>query len=483
MASSTSAALDYFTIQKELTQLAREDFNAFVERVMRDERTGEYLEQAPVHQAWAELADEHDKLVLWSHVEAGKTTQMSIARPLWLLGRDPTARIAVVSNTHGQAKKIVGPIKQMIERSQDLHEVFPHLQPSEPWTDTTLTVKRPFVAKDPSIQALGLHGNITGARLDYLICDDILDWENTRTKDGRDSTWDWIQSTLIGRLTSRARVWIIGTAYHPDDALHRFAKMPGFRAFLYPMVDEKGEPRWPARWPRERVEKARKEWDPIVFARQALCKARSDEGSRFKSEWIEQCRRLGEGRKIGTGIQKIPAGCKTFTGVDLAVQVKDSADRTCMFTILVDGFGNRRVLECVSGKWPGEEICQRVASAQNRWQSIVIVENNGAQDYIRQRLGDKYGFPCHGFTTGSNKAHPEFGVESLAGEMAQGKWIIPCVNGFSTPELEEWISELLYYEPSKHTGDRLMASWFAREGIGMATRNQSSSFRLDIRSR
>jgi hypothetical protein len=26
------------------------------------------------------------------------------------------------------------------------------------------------------------------------------------------------------------------------------------------------------------------------------------------------------------------------------------------------------------------------------------------------------------------------------------------------------VKEVLYYDPKEHTGDRLMASWFAREG-------------------
>ena len=30
--------------------------------------------------------------------------------------------------------------------------------------------------------------------------------------------------------------------------------------------------------------------------------------------------------------------------------------------------------------------------------------------------------------------------------------------------VREWVDEILYYDPVSHTGDRLMASWIAREG-------------------
>ena len=65
-------------------------------------------------------------------------------------------------------------------------------------------------------------------------------------------------------------------------------------------------------------------------------------------------------------------------------------------------------------------------------------------------------------TTGTSKADPVFGVESLAAEMANGKWIIPSKFNRAPNEAEEWIEEMLYYNPLNHTGDRLMAAWFAR---------------------
>ncbi len=68
------------------------------------------------------------------------------------------------------------------------------------------------------------------------------------------------------------------------------------------------------------------------------------------------------------------------------------------------------------------------------------------------------------FTTGKNKAHPEFGVESLATELANNKWLIPNKGGVLHKELADWVAELLFYDPREHTGDRVMASWFAREG-------------------
>jgi len=464
---------DLAAAKRQLLEFAREDINVFAHVVMKDEMTGRSLRNAQLHEAWHTLAEEHDRLLIWSAVEHGKTTQMSVLRPLWLLGRDPSRRIAIVSNTVTQATKIMRPIRSYIERSAELHQVFPNLRPTKQlWTNSSIIVDRPFVSKDPSIQALGVHGNITGARIDDLILDDVLDYENTRSAEARQDLWDWYHSALAGRLTARARVLCVGTAYHPDDFMHRFARHIGpDRAKRYPVLDpQTNAPRWPERWPAKRIEAKRQELTPIEFARQLLCVARDDADARFKKEWIDRCLARGSGKSLCYGMNSLPNGFKTYTGVDLAVQQKDGSDSTCLFTIAIHPNGDREVLNLEAGKWSGPEIVGRIIDAHKRFLSICIVENNAAQDFIIQFAKNQNAVPIRAFTTGRNKAHPEFGIESLAAEMANGKWIIPSTNGFPTnPEVQNWIQEMLYYQPSNHTGDRLMASWFAREGARLGT--------------
>jgi hypothetical protein len=442
---------------------------AFVAAVMTDETSGLPLKQAPVHKAWHNLADQHDRLLIWSAIEHGKTTQLAVARTLWELGRDPTLRIGIVSNTYGQAEKIVRSVARYIEQSEPLHRVFPELRKGEQWSAGKITVRRPYVSKDPSVQAVGVHGALLGARLDRLIVDDVLDYENTRTAKLRQDLWDWYHATLEGRLTARGKSLVIGTAFHPDDFLHRLARVPGWHAVRYPVVDEAGNPRWPERWPLARIEEKRARLGPMEFARQLLCVARADSEARFKREWLDRCLQRGNGKTVAFGLSVLPPGVKTYTGVDLAVQQHAAADSTVLFTIAVHPNGDREVLNCEAGKWAGPEIVQRIIDHHRRYMSVVIVENNAAQDFIVQFARGSYAIPIRPFTTGRNKAHPEFGVESIAAEMAGGKWIIPNAEGRCTPDLDAWLTEMLYYDPTAHTGDRLMASWFAREGARLGT--------------
>lgn len=464
---------------------ARKKPNAFMEYVMRDEETGNILRQADVHKSWQKLCDEEKRLLIWSHVESGKTNQISVGRTLYELGRNPSLRVAIVSNTQDQAKKIVGAVGKYIDQSDELHMVFPELQRGDTWTATSLSVKRPTVSKDPSVQAFGIHGAVLGARIDLLILDDILDFENCRTAALRQELWDWIHATLMGRMTRNSRIWVVGTAFHPDDALHRFARKSIFTAVRYPILHpETGKPRWPERWPIERVNERREEMSnvPTEWARQFLCVARDDSQSRFKQEWLDIAVQRGEGRRMAYALDRIPRGCKVYTGVDLAVQKHNAAGSTVLFTIMVHANKDREVLNIEAGKWSGPDIVQRIIDAHRRYMSICIVENNAAQDYLIQFTHQQAAVPIKPFTTGRNKAHPEFGIESIAEEMRGGKWIIPNTGGKLDPEVQEWMTEMLYYDPTAHTGDRLMASWFAREGDRMAS-NVVEYGRLDLTSR
>lgn len=471
------------TADEILCRLARVDPNAFMEYVMEDESTGAPLVQAPIHLAFQNLASEFDRLLVWAHIESGKTNQLSIGRTLWEIGRNPSLRVGVVSNTHDQAAKVVRSIAKYIEDSEKLHRVFPDLKKAEPWTSHALFVQRPTTAKDPTVQSCGIHGNITGARIDLLILDDVLDYENCRTPVLRQDLWDWYHATLAGRLTEYARVIAVGTAYHPDDFLHRLEKQPGWSAFRYPVIDpETGNSRWPDRWPMGRIEKKKVELGPLEFARQMLCQARDDAEARFKREWIDICLERGRGKYLLHGLESIPQGFSPYTGVDLGVKKKKTSGESVFFTILVHPDGTREVVGIESGKISGPDILNKIEDTHKRYGSILFVEDNAAQDFILQFSQSRSAVPVRPFTTGRNKSNPEFGVESIAAEMAAGKWIIPSGDGKLEPEVAEWVTEMLYYDPAAHTGDRLMASWFAREGA-RAKKKKAQWTRLDLMSR
>lgn len=484
-------AEQFIRVAKEARkELARLDPSAFAEYVGRHEGTGARLRQAPLHREFQELISNNTRVVLWSAIEHGKSFQVSVLRVLWELGRNPNLRVVLVSNTEKMAAKWVRAQQQYLtgtgEAAEALREVFPHLRPGKVWTSTAYNVARPFVSKDYSVQAIGVHGALLGARTDLLVLDDVLDYENTRTPDQRDNLKRWVRATLFGRLTAGSRVVCVGTAWTPDDLMHDLSVEDGWVAQRFPTIDEStGEPAWPEQWPLDRIRERERLLGPLEAARQLHCKGRSDAESRFREDWIKACLARGDGRRLSTGLVAVPPGYRIITGVDLGTRESKKSDRTVLFTIAVHPDQTREVLEVLSGQWEAPEIIRRILSAHQRFKSLVIVESNAAQDFVRQFLVSKRAIPIWPFQTGKNKHSPEWGVESLAVEMANGKWLIPSRGGqAATTEIEAWIKEMLFYDPNAHTGDRLMASWFAREGArARANKGRAQRGTLNLRNR
>ena len=447
-------------------EVARRDVNEFIELVAKDEDTGERVVQAPVHVAMQREAQAHDRVVIWSHIEAGKTTQMAVLRPLWRLGNDPSLRIAIVSKTTAQSQKAVGSIQSLIEKSDAVHEIFPNLSPGSKWTSSAFKVKRDVESRDFSVQALGIMSAVLGARLDDVTLDDVLDRDNTLTPAARADVSGWYRANIAGRMTRRGRVVAIGTPWHPEDLYHGFEASGGrWRCFRYPVIDpETGALLWPERWSHERIKERAAELGPLEAARQLYCLARDDGESRFKREWIDRCLARGNGRSMPHRLGHLPDGYVTYTGVDLGASDKKSSDLTVLFTICVHPNGDREVMCVESGQWTAPDIVSKIEDTHERFQSIVLVESNAAQGFIQQFASQRSSMPVLPFTTGKNKNHPELGIEGIGIELFNGKWIIPNQAGQCSPEVDAWIAEMLYYSPDKHTGDRLMASWFAREG-------------------
>lgn len=458
--------------KKALIREARIDPNTFIEYVIRDDLTGKRLVQAPYHEELQQLITDNDRVLIWGHVESGKTVNLAIGRTLYEIGRNPNIRAAVFSSREEQAVKIVSAVATYIRESPECAEVFPHLRPGSKWSTRAFNVVRQTKARDYTFEAFPIGGKATGTRIDWLVLDDVLTWDFALSKAKRRWLLDWFfSSSVMGRLSTNARVMLLGNAYHPDDLMHTVEKLDGWVAKRYPVLDEHGKPAWPDTWPEERIEKRRAEIPPDEFARQMMCLPIDETKARFRREAIDACLARGIGLNLVHNSRGLPGESFVVHGVDLGTRKKKGADWTVIFTLAVHANEDRQVLSIQRGQWDGRKIADMLLDTYDRFGGIFFVEDVAAQIFILDMLKAESAIPVHGFTTGKNKHHPEFGVEAMAAEFVAGKWIIPSqLKKPADPEIAEWISEMIFYEPTAHTGDRLMASWFAREAARLSGR-------------
>ena len=483
---------------------ARESFPKFFEFVMREEFTREPITTAPHQRVLMEFIMAHPKCLV--KLPPGMTKTYTCAGlALWLLGLDPTLRGMVVSATQGQAEKPVGMVRDYIEDSNELHATFPALHRStrkaDSWTQTELTVQRPRGIRDPSLRAVGAGTAVEGSRLNWVLVDDILSTDNCATPESRAKLYQWFTTVLARRIDTfgTPRFIVTNTPMCAGDLVDELEKngWPTISmrvdgtisisntdwdsALIRPETDESPDVRltahdpdpkntrglWDAKYPKHIVEDIRKEMLPQHFSRMFLMSNVDDETALCKQAYINACKR--EARRLG--IRHLPGRSMglelpIFSGVDLAFSEKGGADFTALFTFTIMPDGVRIPLYIDYGRWPIDVVISKLLGLHDTFGGVITVENNGAQKAVVEifRKMDR-SVPVRSHTTSSAKANPVWGVPALFTEMSNGAWAIPCDEQLriTDPRVQKWVDECLNYKPGEHTGDILMASYFARD--------------------
>lgn len=499
---------------KKRAQEARDDPNVFIE-FMGQVRGGKRARQHPVHREWQALwsgseditegrdrchATEYKqgngrRTILLAPVGHGKTTQL-VWRLLWEMGRKPDVTISIIGITEEHPIDLIGLLKAEIESNTRLRLVFPNLKKNtvQPkWAAKSFNIQRGMTSATPTVKAYGIGGKILGKRVDIIVCDDILNIENTLTVRQREKVHDWVSSEVLSRLLPPtpedpgARVWMIGHIWHKQDAMQRLKKLKTWTYARYECLipedpdgkacgvdidkaanDERYRPLIPTIMNRagiaEKAGELTRRRRPLML----LNRIPPDQFGRFRESWFDAM--LARGR----GLQFVDkwSGSMTFTGVDLGHDASDGHHKTVMWTAAVLPDGSRRVLDVRSGLWDGPEILDQIREVHRRFGSIIAVESNGAQRYIHQFADRLDVLPIKDHHTGMNKHDLSFGLESMGHEFEAAAWILPCDDNL-VPHVEvaEGIAGALDYNPADpvaHTSDYLMAWWICREAIRLS---------------
>jgi hypothetical protein len=199
-----------------------------------------------------------------------KSTTITAAYTLWRLMRNPNSQIVIVSKNESMAKKWMFQIQDwMTSRSfaklqEDFGPAGGFKETSPIWSRTQIYFGpelRDENAKDPTLEVLGMHGTIYGARADLIICDDIIDSTNAHDFDNQ---IEWLTGMVLTRPADQDKVLIIGTRIAPVDLYKELMNparydddTPPWTRFSTPAVLEfADDPEdWVTLWPRSNIKK------------------------------------------------------------------------------------------------------------------------------------------------------------------------------------------------------------------------------------
>lgn len=262
----------------------------------------------------------------------GKSDEVSIKFPAWVLGRHPDWPIMNASYSSDLSEKASGLCRDLV-RSEQYAQVFPRLKVKGDTKAKSYWQVEHGEKEDidhttgGSYQAVGVGGAATGFGAKILIIDDpVKNREEADSEVMRAKVWDWYASVARTRLEDDGAIIVIMTRWHEDDLAGRIlATGQQWHRICYPAIAEedervrkKGEALWKGKFPVSALEDIRKDSDERTwFALYQQQPKKSDKQS-FDPAWFPTWQH--------DDLKNVM--CNRYAMIDVADTKKDGADWT-----------------------------------------------------------------------------------------------------------------------------------------------------------
>lgn len=193
-----------------------------------------------------------------------KTSTISVAYTLWRILKNPATRVILISKKQQMASDFIYQIKDFLTNPnyRDLQVDFgpaEGFQESCPiWAANRFYFGpklRTEAMKDPTVQAIGMHGQLYGTRADLIILDDCIEPDNAHEYEKQ---INWLSRVVLTRPGKNGTVLVVGTRIAPIDLYGELRKpqySTGKKAWTYfaqPAVEEFADnpEDWKTLWPK-----------------------------------------------------------------------------------------------------------------------------------------------------------------------------------------------------------------------------------------
>ncbi len=326
--------------------------------------------------------DQAKNLFIVAFRGCGKSTIVTTSYPIWsILGEQQKKFILILCQTQSQAKQHMMNLRRELESNNLLkNDLGPFQEESDEWGASSIV----FSNSNARITVASSEQSVRGLRHnqhrpDLIICDDVEDIASTKTRDGRNKTYQWLTSEVIPAGDKNTRLVIVGNLLHEDSLLMRIKEALDEK-FIdgifkeYPLI-QNGEILWPGKYPTmEDVEmEKRKAGNEPAWQREYLLKIVSNQEQPVHRDWIhyyddlppsftdsqnkkksreryydfdKHCYFPGrrpnpEYNRWGDDKDAYRTCYGIKIGIDLAISEKETADYTAMVPVMIFGDGKQ----------------------------------------------------------------------------------------------------------------------------------------------
>lgn len=467
-----------------------------------------WLQRIELARQEAKAQQQKGALLLLAPRDHGKT-EACITVAARAVCMDRNVRILWISESQGQAEKRMRRAKAVLESERITTDWCSNPElgmgawrqtPEDRWMATQVYVSRQLQSVDPTLEAVGSGGAVTGGHFDLIICDDLEDDRTTFSAAQRQKTRDWFRGTVRPMLVKGGMLVIVGTRKHHDDLYGHFLEDPTFRVhedkaisrfpdnykFIYEkdergretLVDVEIEGEHAVLWPEERpidyLLRERLATGNRLFAREFQNEVVDDETAAVRWEWLQAA--IARGKELGLRLYELPdpetaPGLDIVQGWDLALvtDVRKAESRDTDYSVGItwgkDENGNRYLLGLRRIRGLSQANLHRVVREEydrfgGRVRVVSVERNNfGELHYLGLKRSTDLPLRPH-LTTGKAKADPWEGVPSLSMLFEAGKVVIPASSRDDREAVDPLLQELWGLGRERHD-DTVMALWIA----------------------
>lgn len=469
--------------QRAMCELTADGFERFFNKY-----SGRVLQ--PVHKTWVASALEGNRTLINCPPRHAKSTIFSVWFPIWLVARDRNVQILLCSQTDKLAKKFTNEIAWHFSYNKELNSDFGRFKPEMgdwPWRPNQgeLLVdgrSRETKSGDLTIQVRGSQQQILGMEANWIVVDDAVDRQTTKSEDAREKLSEWFHGDVMSRLEPGSSAIVVGQRLHLFDLYGELAQEklsrvegspPRWNHINFPAVLDwdKKETLWPEKWGYDELMDVFADVGSQNF--EAMYQQNPlPEGDRLaKIEWIHGdaahpgC--LDYDRRLGA----VSTSTKDTDGQRVRILSLDPSPTKLAGLIVADVPYSRdsfsvEVLEIRHEPMNVRYMLEQINRVLKQYAPVdyFIFEQNAAQRWLLQdpemeKIRNRCMVIPH--TTNRNKGDSVLGTASLALDFEFGRIRLPYGDAEGKLSSQLLIDEAMTW-PQGQTDDVLMALWFIK---------------------
>jgi phage terminase large subunit-like protein len=359
----------YEALLNKKKQRGLDDLLFFNKYIMEHDERRRALFVSHVHGEWADWYKNSKARIKMILVPRGcfKSTFFTIGRTIQSIAADRNQRILIANATLNNSRNFVSEMKDHFIKNEELKTLYGDFyDPKLRWNEDEIVVTgRGLGAKEATVTAVGVGGNLVSQHYSKIICDDLVNLENSSTRYQADHVIDWWKRAfslldydgemiIIGTRWSYYELysWIIEKYPNSIDTYIRGAYRADGSLYFPELLDEK------------KLNELKGLQGSYVFSAFYLNDPVDEDSALIKRSQVKY---YGPGEA-----QKVPGTLNVFAVCDPAVSQAATADYSCILVIGVDPLNDWYVLNVWREKCTVGELIEQLFITKHTWAPVTI---------------------------------------------------------------------------------------------------------------